>query len=781
MLGLKSLRKVGLQTVNQARFSRTSLRGKKLVFEWQKQTQGPLERPARWMTDREAEEETQKAFKARYDEDYRRELFDLNPKTPPPPPVNDEVYGSVLPESKVFDRVTVSELYATAKYPGRKQLQDLKISFIRGLLHEWKIYDRELNEGVTQLKGLIANLTQQTGRPSAYDIPEEEMRALFAIPEAQAVLESFQRAISRTNYKNIPVLLLKLTEDVGYTSDSFSDVPIFETLHSSLAKSLHVLTPSELATAYYALNFRFPKMGSLGFRRMIRELIEKLDFNTLSLNEIITFFFAFRTDVNHTDIQNRCTRYFIDKFEGIQRLFPTHPTLALEILYTYGNCKLPKRFYKRFKILPSEEREDTYLKDRMEHLYMPHVLQNLAVYREPQFLQLLSILKVMNLFNYDEVYLAVTRFILRGWDSIDSTVLASLLYQSVKNNIRGFGSRAFWKEVSQRFMATADSKKGLNSPSNFLRISYALAHNKVLPPKAFAQKFERQFIEAVEDPSTDFGDLSISCLTTLYLDLADQAQDHARKMAAAVLRVIVRKNQFIPLFYYAPTKYFLWYFSKRFPQWNFEPLETLSYHAEKHFSTSRLYNKQMTGAHSELASIIKKQLNLDIVSLVDFQNLFLIDFAHQDLRFGVLVKGDFDVLYHEPDEERVSTGLFDLKAEILAQNKWTVCIIDQEEFRNSGPERAKWLKQLLEDSFKKANAQKADIIQEKLFGQFRRDLDDHLEIMARDPTEFFVAPSYKELTRVKQEFEKSVEAEKALEEKSGAASQPKLKQEKHKK
>lgn len=734
MLGLKSLRDRGLARVARGRFSRTSLRAKHLTYEWQRQEDGPLERPPKWKTPAELEAEVAETLRKRQGEDYRKELFDLNPKPQTPPPRKDEVFGTDIPEPKVFGRVSIAEVYMNPWYKGKIKLMKLKTDFIQHILAERTVYDQDVLSALAEIEASITAHLKALGKDHFSELKEEENVALWSQSENRAALERLQRAISRTNYKNIPTLMYRLTYAIGYTSDTHSDVPVYEALHQALTKVIHILTPAELGVIYFALNHKFPKMGSLYFRRMIREQIEKLDFETLTLNEVLVLFFAFKTDVNHTDIQNRCTRYFISKFDGLSKLAGQRPTLPLEVLYTFANCRPPKRFLKRFKILSNEEREDIHLQDRMEHLYMPLVLRNLHLYREPQLLQLLSVLKVLSLRNYDEVFFAVQNYIAGAWDIMDTDVLGYLLYQTVKTNIRGFGSRAFWKDVAAKFFADAGKRDWKSHPSAFLRTVYALAHNKVLDPKQFVQKFGPQFIEAVQSPTTESGEFAFSALTVLYLDLADQAKDTVKDLSAAVLRAVVRKNQYIPLYSYSPLKYYLWYFSKRYPHWNFEPLESLSYHAEKSLSTSRLRSSLLTADHSELASVIKQQLNLDIIALVDFQNLFLIDFAQQDYRFAILVRGDYDVLYHEPGEPRLSTGLFELKAEILAQNKWTVCIIDKEEYKTLGANRAAWLKEQLEKSFKKSFERKPELAKEKVSAHFQREETLMMDMLNSDPT-----------------------------------------------
>lgn len=696
------------------KFSRTSLRAKKLVYEWQQQQNTSNEKPKKWLNTREQEEEVQANFKIKEQEDFRRELFDLNPKAPPPKVEPDDVFGTSVPEMRPFDTAIITDIYYTSNYDGKEKLTKLKTAYLQEFNNFDEIYDNEVARNLETIEKLAGELAAKLKKESMHSVSDDDKNAFFNREDIKGPLEKLNKALSRTNYKNIPTVILRLVKNAGFSSDDFSEFKLFETIHQVLSKSIHILTPMELVKIYYGLNCSYPKKGSIYLRRLIREQIEKIDFNTLSLPEILLFFTAFRSDLNHIKFQSKCTDFLINKFDQIHPLFAKNPTLALDIMYTFANCRPGKRFRKRVKIVNETEKEDVFEQDRMEHLYMPHVLKNLGKYKEVELLKILSICKILDLRNYDEVYIHFQNLILKDFDRIDPDVLANLLYNAAKTNIRGFGTRAFWAEIAKKFSESVSKKSGLSHPTPFLRVLFALVHNKTLTPEEFVKKFGSQFIQAVEDKNTDFNEITLGCWMTLYLDLAAKGKDTVKPQTQAVMRAIVGKNKWIPIFYYTPVKYFLWYFSKRFPHWRFDLLENLCYHAEKQYSTSRLQRHLLTRDYMEFSTVIKKQLDLDIMSFVDFQNLFLIDFAQQDYRFAIFVRNEVDILYCDPIEERVSTGIFDLKREILAQNGWTVCTIDAEEFRGLGEGRIDWLRKQVEASFKKCLDKKEQLTFERI-------------------------------------------------------------------
>ena len=714
MLAFNQLSRSLLGASLRSNFSRMSLRGKKIVYEWQVQENSSNPKPKKWLNTRELEEENEAKMKTKEQEDFRREMLDLNPKTPPPVIEPDDVFGNAIPESKPFDLAMITDIYYRSNYHGKGKLIRLKTAYLREFNNFEEIYDNDVASNLAALESLGAELAKKLNVESTIDISDQEKQIFFNREDVKSILEKLNKALSRTSYKNIPTVILRLTQKTGFSSDDFSEFKLFETMHNVLGKSIHVLTPLELVKIYYGLTSYFPKKGSLIFRRLIRDQIEKINFDLLSLPEIMMYFTAFRTDRNHINIQSKCTKFFISKYQQIEPLLATNDTLALDIVYTFANCRPEKRFWKRIKLVNDTEKENVFEQDKIEHLYMPHVLKNLSKYKEIELVKLFAIFKVMDLRNYDEVYYHFQNLILKDFDRIDPDVMANLIYSSAKINVRGCGTRSFWNEFSKKFAESWLKKPGFSNSNPCLRILFSLVHNKAVTPEEFVKKYGDSFIKVIEDKNTDFNEISLGCWIVMYMDMASKGKDTVKAHSGAVMRALVNKNKIIPLFYYTPVKYFIWYFSKRYPKWRLNLLESLCYHAEKEFSTSRLRRNLLTREYMEFSAVIQKQLDLDIMSLVDFQNLFLIDYAQQDYKFAIFVRGENDCLYSEAGEERVSTGLFDLKREILAQNGWTVCTIDAEEFKGLGEGRIDWLRKQIEASFKKCLDKKGELTAERL-------------------------------------------------------------------
>ena len=161
-------------------------------------------------------------------------------------------------------------------------------------------------------------------------------------------------------------------------------------------------------------------------------------------------------------------------------------------------------------------------------------------------------------------------------------------------------------------------------------------------------------------------------------------------------------DEWVPINYYFNIKMLTYYVSKRVPTWNLEYVINLCYHAEKVMLTERLRARKLDVEHQTVTSIIQKDLQMGLMSYVDFENLFLIDYAIDEYKFGVVLQTDRDSLYQRDDEERIASPLFDLKREILALHGWTICTVDYAEFTKLGEKRASWLRDRIKEHYNKA-------------------------------------------------------------------------------
>lgn len=700
--------------IAKAHYSRIGLNGKKLKFEWQNQTITPNKKPEKWLNQTEIQDKTNQESQKRVKEDFRREMFDLNPKQQPPKIEVDEIYGTNTPELKPFDTVDVQSMFSNSNYEGKSKISNLKIAYLKDLNEHKAILDSQILDLLVVLENQLKLYTNQLGFTNHELISEQQWTEFFTSESILSNLKNIKDLIAKTNYKNLPDILLFLSLNLHYTRDFSPECVIFEEIEKAISLSLHIFTPIELAKTFYGLTAVFPKRGSIQFRSILRQTVFKLNFDMLSVNEVLLIYTCFRNETNTHVVHEKCYKFLISKFDIIKNVLDKKPTLALEIVYTFANSKPLKRYRKVFKIINEEEREDFNEQDQIEHLYMPFVLKNLHLYKEVDFLRLLSAFKILTLKNYDEAYYQLQTYILDNLEKIDYQVFAYLIYYSCKTNVHGFGTRSFWKDLSVKVISKR-SKNEAKSPCHFIKILYSLVYNKSITIEDFLKHFGDEFLQILKNPvNLQLQELSIACTITIFLDMKTKNKEHIKPFFKEIIRAITFKNEWIPSFYYLPIKYFIWYLAKKYPKWNMSHLENLSYHAEKTFSTSRMRKSVMNEDILEFSNIIQKQLDMNMMSLVDFENIFLIDFAVQDFRFGIFLRKTTDCLYYEPGEERIASPLFELKKELLALDDWTVCTIDVSEFKSLGDGKIEWLKKQIEESYAQSRKKIGVLTEERL-------------------------------------------------------------------
>ena len=704
----------------QAAFSRASIRGKKLNYEWQNQTDGPQKPFKKWLNEKEIQEVADKEFEKVTQQDFRRELFDLNPKSTKPKIESDEIYGKDSPILKPFDTINVQEMYTPSYYQGRNKMSDLKLIYLTEFNNYEQLFDSNILDLLTSLKTASNEFMISLGYQETDLINDSDWEGFFTT-EAQLIqLQILKQLISKTNSKNLPNLILYLSRCVHYNRDYSADCLVFKEIENAMSPAVGLLTPIELAKTYYGLTGLFPKKGSLPFRMSLRDAVISKNPEFLSLSEVLHIYTAFRNDNNTHKVHEKCLAFLMQKFPAIENLSLKKNTLALEILYTFANSKPMKRYRKKFKLINGNEREDIFEQDRFEHLFMPLVLKNVNKYGHEDLIRLLSAFKILNYKNYDEVFFRVQNCVSESFEQMSYDSLAFLVHYAVKTNVHGFGTRNFWDQLTNK-ITTLRVKNESKCPSSFIKIVHALVFNRTITPELFTKHFTGELLKILKQPaSLSLNDLSLIAMTIVYTDLTAKNKEPIKLLFKELIRAVTNKNEWIPLFYYQSFKYLLTYVSKKYPEWNLSHLENLSYHAEKAFSASRLQKHLMTQEYFDYSNIIQKQMDMNMMSFVDFENLFLIDYAQQDFRFAIFIRKTSDCLYYEPGETRIATPTFELKKELLALHDWTVCTVDDNEFHSLGENRVEWFKGQIQESYAKAHKQIKALTEERIQRSLKR-------------------------------------------------------------
>jgi len=683
-------------------FSKTNLKGKHLTFEWQTQNDGPEKTGEKWETKTEAADKKKAAQAARMQEDFRIDLFDLNPKPQSPVIEEDELFGTNFPAMKPFDTAHIRDVYNIASYSSKNALADKKLSYLNELVGKLEVPEAGLQNHLNLVEQKIhAFIAQSSGSISL--ISDADLENFYSSPEIRPLLEKLALLAQKAHQTSFPNLLITLSKQLRYLRDYVPSIPIYKEIERTLFSMLHLYSVQDLCKINFGLTYIMPKRCSTELRTKIRDQVADAPMSSLSIDEVLMMYTAFKQDLGCFKIHRKCMAFLIDNFDGIKELCKSNAHLALNIVYTFANCRPGKRYRKKFELLNKNEIDFTFEAGKIEELYMPLVVLNVDKYGSEDFIKFLSISKILNYNDYDEIYFEIEKFMLKNADKLETTELATILYYMAHTNLHGFGTRAFWKSFVDKlagfFKATSES-----DAHDIVKIANALATCKAIDVATFGKLFGKYLLDTLGNQSVPFShhDFSLLASAFMYLDLSTPNKDLVKPYLKALVVRLSFFDEWVPINYYFNIKMLTYYVSKRFPTWNLEYVINLCYHAEKVMLTERLRARKLDVEHQTVTSIIQKDLQMGLMSYVDFENLFLIDYAIDEYKFGVVLQTDRDSLYQRDDEERIASPLFDLKREILALHGWTICTVDYAEFTKLGEKRASWLRDRIKEHYNKA-------------------------------------------------------------------------------
>lgn len=162
------------------------------------------------------------------------------------------------------------------------------------------------------------------------------------------------------HYKEIPRLVLRLGKTLFYRNDCCGVLHVIERV---IHPSLHMFSPEDLLTLFYAMTFKSPKMFSLPLRNQIFKLIQD-DFKHFSFHELQLYMCALS--------QNRKIPPFLTLLETLKTRkddFIQHSrtsknvSFLINTFYLYLVCKIPANHRKTRGI------DKDVLKETAEVLY----------------------------------------------------------------------------------------------------------------------------------------------------------------------------------------------------------------------------------------------------------------------------------------------------------------------------------------------------------------------------------------------------------------------------
>ena len=155
----------------------------------------------------------------------------------------------------------------------------------------------------------------------------------------------------------------------------------------------------------------------------------------------------------------------------------------------------------------------------------------------------------------------------------------------------------------------------------------------------------------------------------------------------AVVKNINKQQYVVPMTHFFTHKMALYYLDGLFPEWNLDGLHKAMRFGEDYFSTMRLKKYQTSETFMEFYRVLHFKLNLNAKPQMEWENLFVVDFAILPQKVGIYLITSKDCL---PDSKE-PRPLFKLKKFIMEKGNWGIYLCDWEEFLRQGENKLNWL------------------------------------------------------------------------------------------
>lgn len=600
-----------------------------------------------------------------------------------------------IPAPRKYDRVIGKELYYVPRIDNLQTYNSRKTAYLTGF-HEQEIHDERIASLIKSIDQRLKEVLN--GSITDFQDPDFDPTAVLR-QDAKVVelLHEIREAIPKTNSKLFPQIALSLGNKLRYKED-FAGV--WEALEEQLFKVLHNYNSMEIAQLKFGLAGTFPKAGSPRLHKALRDLALE-DIPRAGLTELMHIFHAFRL-LTQQDVFNSVIQQFLSK--GIV-LVKNDPESVANLIYTYANCRTKKHLRSKVRDVTEESREANQLLDYL----LPEIENAIPKLSSDGLVRLSLGLMLMRTAEYNDIVLKIERAVKKKITELDAFQTANLLYAFSKLNDGASGGKAsFYTDFEKNVLKYQKEFNHLEKS----RIFYAYTSRALLSKELRDKVFLSWIKDRVEH--MDYAELANVAYGLMFIENTDR--DIWRKFA----RNVSTQKYRCPVFLYMPLKVARFYIEMLFPKWDLDHYEDTCFDAERVFNTSRLEKEFDRPEYTNFTRIIRFDLNEEDVKVwLEWQNMFIIDFAYDWKNFGILLRKARDCLPYTNEARPV----FKLKKKILEANHWSVLEVDWNEFTNMGEEkRLEWLKG--EIAKRKEKTKKNEEINEYLR---REEIDEFLE------------------------------------------------------
>lgn len=331
-------------------------------------------------------------------------------------------------------------------------------------------------------------------------------------------------------------------------------------------------------------------------------------------------------------------------------------------------------------------------------MVLPHLVKALegeASVSAANLIRLLTSLLLTERQNYEQLSDLIEDQVLRNLEifQTDAAVFAELLVLlSSCNGQRGLGSAEFWKKASAAVAGAAITPEA--DIVSYRKLLVALVKARVLDLSSGGAMLEA-FFSHIDKAENQIETLSDACFVLLGLAATEEGGSKKEKLEAwakIVFRRLSFESRYFPLKQWKNIKYFAFFCRVTFPHWDQQYIEVLGYHSEKRYFTKKMRSKALTKSIESIAQIVQTTTSdLSILSLVDFHNLFLLDFAVSERKLAIRLKTKEQTHSTSTKDKKKMSVYYDIENLLLRIDNWVIFEIDMENFAQMGAKKASWL------------------------------------------------------------------------------------------
>lgn len=650
--------RAGLRTLPRG----ISLKGKPVTLAWQAQSGGSVGAHQLYRTPAELKTLAERERIRALNEDFRRGLFGLEAPRPVEVEIPDPVFGLERPRAKPLDTALISELFRHPPTPAQLHLARLRQDYLPALCEPFSVQDSALVAALELLQGEDGG---ETGRVAAL--------------------------IRQTGFMNLPHVALHLTFVLDHRSTEVENA-----LEDAISAHLHVFSLTELCLIRTALCNRAPKRCSMDLRRRLRQktLNElRLRENSLPLADFLLLWNSFRAELNSPSVARLLFGFLRRQQRRLSEALKRDPHLGPDLWYAYANCRMNARFRKVAAESDELRREEEFV----EELVGNAVLVSLAAkgpYPPARLLRLLTAVNLCKVTNHEELFDSVEEVFTVNFDALKCDFLLfadTVKFLASANGQSGIGSRACWASLAETAwkgvdLATADV-------SSLVKLLTALVRMKAINVADFDSVMNALLARPDELTFDTLAELSFAFVCFRAGEGRAITTERFEALCLLLFQLLSRGQEWISVSAWQKVRFFARMCAVLHPEWDQTYIELLGYHADKRVSTSRLRPKALTADLTAVATVLQADLKFSLISLCDFNNLFLVDFASEDHKFAVWLRSSANMLSSATGETATTSAVWDAQHFLLELDGWTVCDISLEEFNELGPKRAAWLQQ----------------------------------------------------------------------------------------